>query len=229
MGAASCARARIGGMLASVAMARRGWQLVAVFVLALAVVGMHSLGAGHHGATTPVGHGSHQAAAGAAVEAHDHLLATSSGMDHHAAEVAAPTVAHEAMTTGGHGDMHRVPGGRRRHGCHVPGGGVELACPGVAAFLAPPVAWAAGPDAPGVGASSGDATLTLAANGAITDRGLCAADVSKARAIVRTRLLPARPVRPSKRRNTHEAHHPCPCRVRPRGRDPVRLHRQRRA
>lgn len=46
-------------MLASVAMARRGWQLVAVFVLALAVVGMHSLGAGHHGATTTVGHGSH--------------------------------------------------------------------------------------------------------------------------------------------------------------------------
>lgn len=97
---ASCARARIAGMLASVAMARRGWQLVAVFVLAVAVVGMHSLGAGHHGATTPVGHGSHQAAAGAMGEAQDHLLATSSGMDHHAAEAAAPTVAHEAMTTG---------------------------------------------------------------------------------------------------------------------------------
>ena len=37
-----------------------GGRLVAVFVLALAVVGMHSLGAGHHhGATTTVGHGSH--------------------------------------------------------------------------------------------------------------------------------------------------------------------------
>ena len=77
-------------MLASVAMARRGWQLVAVFVLALAVVGMHSLGAGHHGATTTVGHGSHLTA-GAEVEADDHLPATSSGMDHHAAEKAAET------------------------------------------------------------------------------------------------------------------------------------------
>ena len=86
-------------MLASVAMARRGWQLVAVFVLALAVVGMHSLGAGHHGATTTVGHGSHLTA-GAEVEADDHLPATSSGMDHHAADVAAPTVAQEAMQTG---------------------------------------------------------------------------------------------------------------------------------
>lgn len=98
-GSASRARARIEGMLASVALARRGWQLVAVFVLALAVVGMHSLGAGHHGATTPVGHGSHHAAAGAAVEAHDHPLATSSGMDHHATDAAAPTVAQEAMTS----------------------------------------------------------------------------------------------------------------------------------
>jgi len=82
-------------------MARRGWQLVAVFVLALAVVGMHSLGAGHHGATTPVGHGSHQAAPEAAVGAHDHLLATSSGMDHHAAvDAAAPTISHEALKSG---------------------------------------------------------------------------------------------------------------------------------
>lgn len=101
VGTASCARARIGGMLASLALARRGWQLVAVFVLALAVVGMHSLGAGHHGATAPVGHGSHQAAAGATVGVHDHLLATGSGSDHHAAaDAAAPTVAHEAMTSG---------------------------------------------------------------------------------------------------------------------------------
>lgn len=100
VGTASCARARIAGMLASVAMARRGWQLVAVFVLALAVVGMHSLGAGHHGTTTPVGHGSHQAAAGATGEAQDHLLATSSGMDHPAADAAAPTGPHEAMTSG---------------------------------------------------------------------------------------------------------------------------------
>ena len=86
-------------MLASVAMARRGWQLVAVFVLALAAVGMHCLGAGRHGATTTVGHGSHLTA-GAEVEADDHLPATSSGMDHHAADVAAPTVAQEAMQTG---------------------------------------------------------------------------------------------------------------------------------
>jgi hypothetical protein len=53
-------RERIGGMWASVSAARRGWWLMAVFVLAVAVVGMHSLGAGHHGATAPSDHGEHQ-------------------------------------------------------------------------------------------------------------------------------------------------------------------------
>lgn len=92
-------RARIEGMLASLA-AGRGWRLVAVFVLSLAVVGMHSLGVGHHGATTTAGHGSHQSAAASAADAQDHLLATSSGTHHVTAGSGAVTVSDDAMKSG---------------------------------------------------------------------------------------------------------------------------------
>ena len=55
-------RERIGGMWASVTAARRGWWPVVVFVLAVAVVGMHSMGGGHHGATAGTDHGPRQLA-----------------------------------------------------------------------------------------------------------------------------------------------------------------------
>lgn len=74
------------GMLAPVAAAPRGWRLAAVFVLALAVVGMHSMGSGHHGATAPADHGSHQLAAGVAVGAHGHQPTAGSGSHHDAAD-----------------------------------------------------------------------------------------------------------------------------------------------
>lgn len=55
-------------MLTPAAAARRVWRLVAVFVLALAVVGMHSMGAGHHGATAAAGSGSHQMLASSTID-----------------------------------------------------------------------------------------------------------------------------------------------------------------
>lgn len=79
-------RARIGCMLTSMAAAPRGWRLVAVFVLVLAVVGMHSMGAGHHGSAAPAGHGSPQLSAGATIEANTLPIATGSGSHHSVAD-----------------------------------------------------------------------------------------------------------------------------------------------
>lgn len=73
-------------MLASVAAAPRGWRLVAVFMLALAVVGMHSMGAGHHGAGESASHSNHQMAAGTTVGTHPTSPATGPGSNHSVAD-----------------------------------------------------------------------------------------------------------------------------------------------
>jgi len=61
--------------------ARRGWWLVTVFVLTVAVVGMHSMGAGHHGATAPPSQGGH-ALASATSEAHGYQQASVTPTEH---------------------------------------------------------------------------------------------------------------------------------------------------
>lgn len=63
-------------MMGSVPKVLRGWRLVAVFVLAIAVVGMHSMGTGHHGAGEAGSHATHHQVAGqTAVTAHPASLA----------------------------------------------------------------------------------------------------------------------------------------------------------
>ncbi|WP_156969830.1 hypothetical protein [Knoellia subterranea] len=79
-------------MLTSVAAARRGWRLVAVFVLVLAVVGMHSMGAGHHGAAGSAGSESHQMLAAGTIGAPTASPTTGSGSHHSVADPDGATV-----------------------------------------------------------------------------------------------------------------------------------------
>lgn len=69
-------------MLASVAAVPRGWRLLAVFVVALAVVGMHSMGAGHHGAGESGSHTTHPLAVGLSGESHPASLVAGPGSHH---------------------------------------------------------------------------------------------------------------------------------------------------
>lgn len=75
-------RERLMSMVAPAEVARRGWRLVSVFVLVLAVMGMHSMGAGHHGVASPTSHSAHQAAAGIPLGANDHRTMPVSGSHH---------------------------------------------------------------------------------------------------------------------------------------------------
>ncbi|KGN29758.1 hypothetical protein N802_11445 [Knoellia sinensis KCTC 19936] len=67
-------------MVHPVATVQRGWRLLVVFVLAVAVVGMHSMGAGHHGSGEAASH--HQVAAGATHGVHPAPPAAGSASHH---------------------------------------------------------------------------------------------------------------------------------------------------
>lgn len=73
----------------AVAEARRAWRLIAVFALALAVIGMHSMGAGHHGTASPLSHGTPHVAAGSTDGSHDQHAMTGRDSRHEAADVRA--------------------------------------------------------------------------------------------------------------------------------------------
>jgi len=91
-------RARIRVVQTRAMAVRRGWLVLAVLVLAVSVVGMHSLGAGHHGSTN-VGHGSHEMAAGDAGQARGHVVPGSSAIDHHAADEGATSSSQDARSS----------------------------------------------------------------------------------------------------------------------------------
>lgn len=79
-------------MKAPAALVKRAGRLLSVFLLALAVIGMHSMGAGHHGSASPFSHGSHQLTApmtgsGHDHPAHDHQAVKSPGLHADAAAV----------------------------------------------------------------------------------------------------------------------------------------------
>lgn len=67
-------------MVHPVATLQRGWRLLVVFVLVVAVVGMHSMGAGHHGSGEAASH--HQVAAGATNGAQQALSAAGTASHH---------------------------------------------------------------------------------------------------------------------------------------------------
>lgn len=83
-------------MVASRMAARHGWRLAAVFVLMLAVVGMHSLGAGHHGAALAAHHETAQLTSAS-------TIATGTGSHHKVADsetvMASTVAAHQAVAT----------------------------------------------------------------------------------------------------------------------------------
>lgn len=69
-------------MVGAANVALRGWRLVSVFVLAVAVLGMHSMGAGHHAMASTTSPATHHVAAGAPPEGHDHLATAGNGHQH---------------------------------------------------------------------------------------------------------------------------------------------------